>query len=547
MMGWNKVSSIGLLVVGTFVCTLSVLRIVFLQRLRTATNLSIDQRLTRLSFVNLTMGLAHCSSLLLFPLFSEAERSILTILLLGMGIGTVGLAAGYRPAYGAYITPTMAALAFCWFYFPLPGINPLVPTALALLIIYLTLIMFLSGATVFKNLLETMEGRTRQADLNTELRTALERAETANRAKTRFLASASHDLRQPLHTLSMFSAALQMRPLDPRSAEIAHNINIAMQELSTELDSLLDISKLDAGVIKVTPVECKVIDVLQSVQRIYQPVAKERGIQLQLQVDPTIAVQTDRALFERVVRNLVDNAIKYSDGGIITILTKMPVTTAPNGGLVQILIRDQGIGINELDLDQIFDEFFQIANPERSRAKGLGLGLAIVQRLCQLLEINVTVRSAPNAGSTFQLSMPAQRTAITNPAIAPPSSIHLLRGRSILVIDDEQGVRDSMMAVLTEAGCKVVTTANAEQARLCIESDQPDIILADLRLQGDTDGIAAIHYLRTQWPSIPAILISGDTEPAQIQAANRAQIQMLHKPVDLDDLARAVAYELSAK
>ena len=543
-MGWNKVPSIWLVLIGTFVCALSILRIMLLKRLKSAESLSIDQRLAGLTSANFLMGLSHCLSLLLFPLLGEAERSILTILLLGMAIGTVALAAGYRPAYGVYIIPTMGALSFCWFYFPLQGINPFVPTSLALLIVYLTMIMFLSGASTFKNLTEAMEARTRQADLNSELRSALERAETANRAKTRFLASASHDLRQPLHTLSMFSAALQMRPLDPRSAEIARNINVAMQELSTELDSLLDISKLDAGVIKANPVSFKMIDVLQSVQRIYEPVASERGIRLQMQVDPTITIQTDRALFERIVRNLVDNAIKYSEDGIVLIQTKMPVATTANRTQVQVVIRDQGIGMDERDLSQIFDEFFQIANPERSRAKGLGLGLAIVQRLCLLLDITVTVHSERGAGSTFELSMPAQRTEVTGQATAPQSMVHQLRGRSILVIDDEPGVRESMLAVLTEVGCTVVTAANATEALRQIESHRPDIVLADLRLQGETDGIAAIKYLRESWPNIPAILISGDTEPAQIQAANRAHIQMLHKPVDLDNLAIAVAHEL---
>ena len=547
MMGWEKVSSVWIVLISALVCGLSVLRIALLKRLKSALNLSIDQRLSRLSILNFCVGLTHCSSLLLFPLLGEAQRSILTILLLGMAIGTVALAAGCRSAYGAYITITMGALSFCWFYFPLPGVNPWVPTGLALLIIYLTLLMFMSGASTFKNLLETVDGRTRQADLNTELRTALDRAETANRAKTRFLASASHDLRQPLHTLSMFSAALQMRPLDPRSAEIARNINIAMQELSTELDSLLDISKLDAGVIKASPVSFKLIDVLHSVQRIYEPVAIERGIGLQVQVDPTITVHTDRALFERVIRNLVDNAIKYSEDGIVIIHAKMPATSSLNQVPLQIFIRDQGIGIDEQDLSQIFDEFFQIANPERSRAKGLGLGLAIVQRLCLLLEINLTANSVLGAGSTFELSMPATRTALTDHAAVQQSVIHQLRGLSILVIDDEQGVRDSMLAVLTEIGCTVVTAANATEAKQTIKANRPNIVLADLRLQGDADGIAAINELRQHWPNLPAILISGDTEPVQIQAANQAQIQMLHKPVDLDNLARAVAYELGPK
>lgn len=542
VIGWNKVDSFLLVVGGLLVCAQSVARIVALKILTLSQRFSSRQRLDLLALVNLCGALLQCLGLALFPLANDAERSVLTILGVGMSVGTVALSLGYRPAYLSYVIPMMGSLSFCWFYFPSAGLNPVVSIGMAVLILFLAVIMHLMGSATFTNLLDAMASRNRQAALNTKLRTALDRAETANRAKTRFLASASHDLRQPLHTLSMFSAALQMRPLDPRSAEIARNIDVAMQELSTELDSLLDISKLDAGVIQANPATFRLNEVFQSLQRIYEPIASERGLSLLITTDDSISVKTDRALFERVLRNIVDNAIKYSETGTITIDANLS-DNGPNLK-ARITIRDQGIGIDEKDLIPIFDEFYQIANPERNRAKGLGLGLAIVQRLCHLLDISIAVRSLLGTGSTFNLSMPAQQTQAVNQPSLQQSMIATLAGKTILILDDEQSVRDSMLAVLTEAKCIVYTAATTVEAVAQIQCNRPDIVLADLRLQGDSNGIAAIKQLRQLCPGLPAILISGDTEPRQIQAADKAQITMLHKPVDLETLARAVAHEL---
>ncbi|HRO57857.1 MAG TPA: ATP-binding protein [Burkholderiaceae bacterium] len=381
---------------------------------------------------------------------------------------------------------------------------------------------------------ESFAIRLDQVALNRQLHAALDDAETASRAKTRFLASASHDLRQPLHTLSLFGAALEMRPLDARSHEIARSMNEALQHLSSELDALLDVSKLDAGVVRVTPAN---IDVGRLLERIAAPYAetigRTGGVSLDVDCEAGLIVRSDRSLLERVLRNLIDNAVKYTEKGSILVEARR------RNGTVHVLIADTGVGIPDAEQTRIFEEFYQIGNRERDRRKGLGLGLSIVRRLTELLDIDMSLDSAPSRGSRFTLQI-----AAASPSQAPPAQIleteapHM--ALDVLVIDDEPSIRLGMRTLLEGLGCRVELAASTEDALAAATERPPDLVLADLRLQDDDDGICAIQAIREIHPGTPAILVSGDTAPDRLRDADAAGIPMLHKPVPVDQLRQAI-------
>lgn len=256
--------------------------------------------------------------------------------------------------------------------------------------------------------------------------------------------------------------------------------------------------------------------------------------------DANIAVQTDRALFERILRNILDNAIKYSDEGLIFISANLQ----PNGQTVSIAIGDQGIGIAASDQDSIFDEFFQVRHVDGNNHRGLGLGLSIVQRLTALLNIQVAVDSVLGQGTTVQLTMPAQRSTKAQLSTKAPAHDSALRGLSVLVLDDEPTVRSSMHALLTEIGCTVSLAANSDEAIALVRANHPQILLADMRLQNGATGIDTVHAIRDFHPNLRTILISGDTEARQQSAAQKAGLTLLYKPVDLNALVSAIRNEL---
>ncbi len=497
-------------------------------------------RLRIVATTHLVSGLLHAAPLLAFAQMTDTQRAIITVLLLGLAIGNVALTMGHQAIAWSYQLPTVGGTAICWFLVRTDDSVEFASTGLGILLMVLVLVLSFHARSSLRSLFASIRNREQLVGLNKDLRLALERAESANRAKTRFLASASHDLRQPLHTLAMFSAALQLRPLDPKSAEIARNISTAMQDLTSELDSLLDISKLDAGIVKVNANEIDLNLLLQNIRTLYLPIAAENNLNLVVVANALISLNSDRSLLERIIRNLVDNAIKYSKQGVIVLEANLDQQKRN----VTISISDQGIGIAAAEINHVFDEFYQVHNPERNRIKGLGLGLSIVRRLANLLGIELQYESALGTGSTFRLRLPASVRQPVHVSSYSTERFSQLNGCKVLVLDDEPAVRSSMDALLSEIGCEVETAADYEQAMHLAKRRKPDILLADLRLQGETNGIQTIQAMRALYPKLPALLISGDTEPSQLAAANLAGIELLHKPVQVEQLASTIAHHL---
>jgi signal transduction histidine kinase len=392
------------------------------------------------------------------------------------------------------------------------------------------------------NLLQTFAAQSglaiHNARLFRETQDKSQQLELANLARSRFLAAASHDLRQPLHALSLYSAALKLRAPDGVTGEIASHINKALSSLSALVDSLLDISKLDAGAVRPEPQNVSLKTLIERIEADYRPLANGKGLEFHV-VASDVLVETDPVLLERLVRNLVDNAFKYTAAGNVTLAAEL------DGRKARISVRDTGPGIPAAERERIFEEFYQIGNPERDRVQGLGLGLAIVQRLAQLLGLTLTLESEPGRGSTFTVTVPpaTERRASPRPPAQEEAAPRVLDGARILVIDDESDVRAGMRTLLEHLGCRVSVCSGYADAERMLDNDGLEdvhLIVSDFRLRQHESGIDTVRRLRARLGNVPALLVSGDTAPERLREAQSSGLPLLHKPVSADKLMEAM-------
>lgn len=361
------------------------------------------------------------------------------------------------------------------------------------------------------------------------LREQKDAAERANSAKSRFLAAASHDLRQPMHALSLLVSAAQ-RETDPMAqAVIIRRIEAGTSSLSDLLNSLLDISRLDGGGVHVHKEDFALEVVMHKLEDTYQSLAEDKEIALTIR--PTKAwTRSDPALLERVLGNLLSNAIRYTPrGGAVYIAVR------PRGDEWLVQVRDSGPGIPVKDQANIFQEFVQLSNPQRDRSLGLGLGLAIVQRLVQLLDHRVEVRSQVGQGATFGLRVPRVNAneAVVLDAVKSSEPTEL-NGLRILVIEDDELVRESFSGLLGMWGASVDVFAQADAALAYLKANAvtPELIITDHRLGGDQNGLDLSRAIAAQLGHpVATLLITGDTEDEALQRLSEPHIQVLYKPV----------------
>jgi signal transduction histidine kinase/CheY-like chemotaxis protein len=484
------------------------------------------------------------AAVMFIPSLPLQGRALLTMVLVCWTGGGAATAAAYARAFYVFVLPALLPLAVVWGRTGDP--EDLAISALIVLFAMIhtffvrdnELVVRDSFAIRYENerLLEALE-RERQ-----EVVLARDRAEDASHAKSRFLAAASHDLRQPLHALSLYAAALKLRAADGTMGEIAQQINRALGSLSALVDSLLDISKLDAEAVKPAARRMSVKSLIERIEADFRPVAREKRIEFRVSSTEN-DVESDPVLLERVVRNLVDNAFKYTRAGSVVLAAEHDENS------VRITVRDTGPGIPESERERIFEEFYQIGNPERDRAEGLGLGLAIVRRLAQLLGLRVKLKSEPGRGSQFSIRLPrapalgAQPPAVT---AAQDADAAALEGRHILVIDDEPAVRVGMRELLELWGCRVAACSGYEEAqRLLDDYDlDVDVIVADLRLRQHENGIETVRRLRERVGEVPALLVTGDTAPERLREAQASGLPLLHKPVSGENLKQEIVAAL---
>jgi two-component system, sensor histidine kinase len=358
----------------------------------------------------------------------------------------------------------------------------------------------------------------------------------ANRAKSSFLAAASHDLRQPIHALGMFVGALRGVPMAPEGRRIIQQIEASTAAMDSLFSALLDISKLDAGVVTVEKQAFAIGPVLERLCHDHQEEARAKGVSLVLEQCSAI-VWTDPVLIERVLRNLVSNAARYTDRGRIVIGCRR------RGATIAVQVIDTGPGIPLNEQKRVFQEYYQLSNPHRDSTKGLGLGLAIVRRLTSLLDCGLALDSEPGRGSRFEVTIPLAEhqspVAEPEPAIA---SLAPAKGL-VVVIDDEPAVLDATLSLLTGWGYDVVAVGGGDEAILRLSTDpaKPALILCDYRLRDGESGLVVIERIRAKYgETIPAILITGDTAPDRLAEAKASGLLLLHKPVPNGKLRAAI-------
>ena len=382
-----------------------------------------------------------------------------------------------------------------------------------------------------------------------------EAAENAVLAKNQFLAAASHDLRQPLHALGLYVSAFSSIELSDEARNIAHQMKKSTHSLVGLMDGLLDISRLDAASVEYRPQNISIEQTLSIIASEYEPVALKKGTIVDVNIERGLSVYTDELLFQRTMRNLVDNAVKFTNNGEINIVARRHDT---NNEIVEVIIEDTGLGIPETEHKKIFTEFTQLDNQERDRQKGLGLGLAIVQRLCSLMSIKLTMKSELGKGTQFSLQVPAGSVVglfnTTNTHSKHDSQVDSdnnfisLIGYTVLVVDDEIDILNAMHEVLIQWGADVIIADDIESAISNLHKDKlrPDLILADFRLRDNVDGVQVVNTIRDEFNDIiPALLISGDTSPDRLQLAKSSNIPMIHKPVETEQLSQMIAQLLT--
>ena len=367
--------------------------------------------------------------------------------------------------------------------------------------------------------------------LEVALRAAKEESDRANRAKARFLAAASHDLRQPLQSMALFGGALHAHVKDGRGKDMLLMLERGTETMKSLLDSLLDVSRLDAEVVRPQVSSFELDTLIQEITDSYRPLAVSKG--LSLSSDATccgVAVRSDRTMLGRIIRNLVENAVRYTEHGGITVSCRIEMENA------WIDVVDSGIGIPDDQIAMIFDEFHQVGNPERDRSRGLGLGLSIVQRLCRILGHEVGVRSRLGEGSVFSVEVPVDTDAdVRESALRhdkPADAV--VRGRLALLIDDDTAVLMSLRTLLEEWGYDTLISGSSEQATAIVAAAgrRPDVIVADYRLRAGRNGCEAIRDVRNQvGTEIPGIVLTGETGAECARDIAGYGLGMIHKPV----------------
>jgi len=372
--------------------------------------------------------------------------------------------------------------------------------------------------------------------------------EAANQAKSRFLAAASHDLRQPIHALSLLVAQMRSPARLADRNEIVAQIEAGIAALGNLFDDLLDISKLEAGVVAAQLEDFAISAVLGAINAQFAPLAREKG--LRLKVLPVNArVHSDPVLLQRVLSNFVSNAVRYTErGGVL-------VGCRRRGANLQIAVWDSGCGIPENHREDIFREFVQLESPDRDRGKGLGLGLAIVARLAPLLGSRVQLRSVPSRGSMFAISVPLaeaqdERKAVSSfPPYSEPTQGAPLRGVFAVVVDDDEAACAALQGLLAGWGCLTLAARGGTEAlaMLAQHDRAPELVICDYHLSNGENGIEAIRRIQAASEcSMPAILVTADGSPEMLRTARHHQYPVLLKPVAPAKL-RALLTELLAK
>ena len=462
----------------------------------------------------------------------------------GVGVGASILYAYHPPSYFCISIPMLGLLSYALLQNSDEQTIGLAAALTLLFVFSLSCNRFSNRVlnTSIRLRLENEALRQEAENKSDQLTAALRTAEQANAAKTRFLAAASHDLRQPIHALGLFFATLANKVRNRQTEPLIGQIEDSISAIDSMLNALLDVSKLDADVVHPNIGNVAVDALFARLRSEYQPVAFEHGNQLRFRETSAI-VRSDPIMLEQILRNLVSNALRYTENGRILGAARR------RGEQLRIEVYDTGPGVPEQDLQDIFLEFHQLGNPERDRQQGLGLGLAIVKRLATLLEHRIEVSSSVGKGSCFRLIVPLSQETPRPVAASDVTTYRSfgteLQDRHILVLDDDVDILKAMGQLLESWGCRVTTAPTPEQAlnELQAPNPQPDLLIADYRLRNKVSGLDTAKELQqlTAEP-LPVLIITGDTAPDRLREAERSGFPLLHKPVQPAKLRSAMRH-----
>ena len=457
------------------------------------------------------------------------------IVLTGMAGGGVSSVAAHPPAHARVLLAMHAPFAVrC-----VMQADPIFSLYLVLQACLIVVSLFYCRVN-YRSLKETVALRFENMTLVERLEQERDRATAANQAKTRFLAAASHDLRQPIHALGLFTATLAAlaNKGDVRSAEarsLAGRLQAVIGSLGGVLHGLIDVSRLDAGLVPVERRPIALGQLLSGLGEQFGAQARETGVSLHV-VPSQAWVDSDPALLKRILDNFLSNALRYARGGRVLIGCRR------RGDSIEIQVVDTGPGIPADQHEAVFEEFTQLHNPQRDRQQGMGLGLAIVRRLADLLGHAVTLRSAPGKGSTFAVRVPLAPAAAAFPAAA--AEPEEATGLGIMVVDDDPQVLESIAALLSVWGYRTYVAQSAEDLSRCHDqagAPSVHLIVADYRLAGGVTGVNAIEWLNGHLGyCVPALIITGDTSPDRLRELSATGHGVLHKPLAPDLLRAAI-------
>jgi len=354
--------------------------------------------------------------------------------------------------------------------------------------------------------------------------------ETANQSKSQFLASASHDLRQPLQALGFYIVMLSDFLREPKKKALFDKTLKAYQALENLLNQLLNISKLNANLVEVNELDFSVKALFETLQNDYELQAADKNLKIEFSTSDHY-VYSDTVCVERVLRNLIENSLRYTESGRIV------VKCVQVGEDLRFSVEDTGVGIEAEHLEKIFDEFYQVKNPERDRSKGFGLGLYAVSKLATLLGSKIVVSSMVGRGSEFSLILPLGKKPIELDYIKPKASQNenFLYEKVIMLIDDDEVVLDSISRLFLSWQCLVLTASSYHEAIKLIEVEEiePDFLVVDYRLPNHKNGVELVGDLRSLLDShVPALILTGDTGTESLNELKRSGIGFLNKPAD---------------
>ncbi|VAX07497.1 hypothetical protein MNBD_GAMMA25-366 [hydrothermal vent metagenome] len=527
---WDAVNTSYLKTGLAMILSISLLRIFLYRKYFSRLRQNEPQQVWRVLAISLAL-LSGCiwgsTAIFLYPPLQAEYEVYMLVLLALVPVAPMAALAVYMPAFYVYYLPCIAPFVITL------GLQEGRAEKMTAL-----LLLMMSGAIItFANKYAAM--LTEAIRLRLQLAEQTEKLEQAAIVKTRFLAAASHDLRQPVHAMGLFIASLQTQCQELGQNKLFTQIAQSILVLRRMLDTMLDISRLDAGIIEVHQQDFKLSELMNRLRDEFAPLAAAQGLEFRY-VKSRQIVNTDPALLERILRNLLTNALKYTHHGRILFGCRRC------GENIKIQIGDTGSGIPPTQLENIFIEFTRLENNASQAEQGMGLGLSISQRLTDLLQHSLTVYSQEGRGSIFSLSLPCHQRSvklISINQINHPVTRPNLHQWQVIIVDDDDAVRLGMTALLTQWHARVIAAANIDELskKLQKTTQAPDLLITDYRLAQGVTAEDIIRIVNDKFKqAISTIIITGDTTPARILEAHNAGQILLHKPVDPEKLKACI-------